>query len=105
MNSSLVKSVPQGDFAEISALVKNWEVKLQELANQKKPIKFDVYPMPQVPEKITNLLRQQGYQDLILENDRWQHFLVPDTNASLPGNSPRHKFRGPSLTATGLFGS
>jgi len=35
MNSSLVKSVPQGDFAEISALVKNWEVKLQELANQK----------------------------------------------------------------------
>ncbi len=59
--------------------------------------------MPQVPEKITTLLRQQGYQDLILENDRWQHFLVPDTNSGLPGSNALPKLRGPSLTATGLF--
>jgi hypothetical protein len=79
MNSSLVKLVPQGDFVEISALVKSWEFKLQALASQKKPIKFDVYPMSKVPSEIISILNQQGYQDLILENDRWQHFLVPNS--------------------------
>jgi hypothetical protein len=79
MNSSLVKSVPQGDFAEISALVKSWEMKLRTLASEKKPIKFDVYPMSKVPSEIDILLNQQGYRDMILENDRWQHFLVPNS--------------------------
>jgi hypothetical protein len=83
MNSSLVKSVPQGDFAEISALVKNWEMKLRTLASEKKPIKFDVYPMSKVPSEIDILLNQQGYRDIILENDRWQHFLVPSANNTL----------------------
>jgi hypothetical protein len=83
MNSSLVKLVPQGDFVEISALVKSWEVKLQTLASEKKPIKLDVYPMSKVPSEIISILNQQGYQDLILENDRWQHFLVPTANDTL----------------------
>ena len=77
MNSSLVKSVPQGEFVEISALVKSWEAKLQAMASQKKAIKFDAYPIAKIPLGIINVLKQQGYQDLILENDRWQHFLVP----------------------------
>jgi hypothetical protein len=80
MNSSLVKSVPQGDFVEISALVKSWEMKLRTLASEKKRIKFDVYPMSKVPSEIDILLKQQGYRDMILDNDRWQHFLVPNSS-------------------------
>ena len=87
MNSSLVKLAPQGDFVEISALVKSWELKLRTLASQKKPIKFDVYPMSKVPSEINNLLNQQGYEDLILENDRWQHFLVPNSIEIIPSRA------------------
>jgi hypothetical protein len=79
MNSSLVKSAPQGDFVEVSALMDSWEAKFQSLVSQKHPIRFDMYPRQNIPPDITNLLRQQGYKDLILANDRWQHFLVPNS--------------------------
>ena len=107
MNSSLVKSVPRGDFAEISALVKDWEIKLQTLASQKRPIKFDVYPMLKVPSDVDRLLNLQGYQDLVLENDRWQHFLVPHSTENISDRtssaSVLKKVGEPSFVTTGLF--
>jgi hypothetical protein len=36
--------------------------------------------LPDIPQEFKNNLRQQGYDDLVLENDRWQHFLVPNSN-------------------------
>jgi len=75
-----VKSVPQGDFADVSVLMKGWETKFQLLVSQKRPIKYDMYPLPRIPEELKRSLDQQGYFDLILENDRWQHFLVPNSN-------------------------
>jgi len=80
MNTSLVKSVPQGDFVEVSVLVQDWETKFQMLVSQKRPIKYDMYPMPNIPDEFKNRLTQQGYRDLILESDQWQHFLVPNSN-------------------------
>ena len=80
MNTSLVKSAPQGDFVEVSVLFRGWETKFQTLVNQKRAIKYDMYPMLNIPEEFRNRLSQEGYQDLILENDRWQHFLVPNPN-------------------------
>ena len=80
MNTSLVKSAPQGDFVEISVLMRDWQIKFQMSVSQRRPIKYDMYPMPDIPQEFKNRLNQQGYQDLILENDRWQHFLVPNSN-------------------------
>jgi hypothetical protein len=77
MDTSFVKKAPTGDFAEISALKKGWEIQLQTLVSKKQPIKFDMYPFSNVPPEIHNGLKLQGYHDLIVENDRWQHFLVP----------------------------
>jgi hypothetical protein len=80
MNTSLVKLVPQGDFAEVSVLMKDWETQFQTLVSQNRPIKYDVYPNTDIPQEMQDRLGQQGYHDLILENDRWQHFLVPNSN-------------------------
>ena len=80
MDTSLVKTVPQGDFAEVSVLMQGWEIKFQLLVSQKRPIKYDMYPRPNIPPEIHDHLKQQGYKDLILENDRWQHFLIPNSN-------------------------
>jgi hypothetical protein len=80
MNRSLVKSVPQGKFTEVSVLTNGWQTKLQLLVSQKQPIMYDMYPLPNIPQEIQNNLDQQGYSDLILEFDQWQHFLVPNSN-------------------------
>jgi hypothetical protein len=82
MNTSLVKSVPPGDFTEISLLMRGWETNFQQLVAQNRPIKFDTYPQPRIPQAIESRLNQQGYSDLIPEKDRWQHFLVPSTKIS-----------------------
>jgi hypothetical protein len=79
MKMSLVKSAPQGDFVEVSALHRGWETKFQLLVSQRRPIKYDMYPMPGIPPEFKNRLQAEGYQDLILESDRWQHFLLPDS--------------------------
>jgi hypothetical protein len=80
MNTFMVKSVPQGDFADVSVLMKGWQTRFQMLVSQKQPIKYDYYPLPEMPQDVKNNLDQQGYTDLILEFDRWQHFLVPNPN-------------------------
>jgi hypothetical protein len=78
MNSALVKSAPQGEFVEVSAPMDSWETRFQTLVSQKQPIRFDMYPKHNIPPDITDLLRQQGYKQLTLANDRWQHFLIPN---------------------------
>jgi hypothetical protein len=80
MNTSLVKSVPNGVFAEVSVLMSGWENVFEKLISQKQPIRYDMYPLPGMPIEIRNHLVENGYQDLVLENDRWQHFLVPNSN-------------------------
>jgi hypothetical protein len=80
MNTSLVKSTPQGDFAEVSVLMRDWQMKFEALLSQNRPIKIDVYPIPNVLPSIYQRLDQHGYSDVVVENDRWQHFLVPDSN-------------------------
>ncbi len=80
MNTSLVKTAPQGDFTEVSSLVAGWEARLHALASQHRKIKCDRYPLPEIPPEIQNRLHQQGYTEQVLENDRWQHFFVPKTD-------------------------
>lgn len=80
MNTSLVKSAPNGVFAEISVLMDNWQSRFDELVNERRAIRYDMYPLHGIPGEIRNNLDKQGYQDLILENDRWQHFLIPKAN-------------------------
>ena len=87
MNKSFIKAKPAGDFKEISALLTDWEIELRTLAARKLPIQFDMYPKPNIPEDIQTLLSQQGYHDHILENDRWQHFLVSVPNSQTTGQN------------------
>ena len=78
MKTSLVKSIPQGEFAEVSVLMRDWQMKFEALLSQNRPIKIDVYPSPGVLPSIYQRLDQRGYSDLVIENDRWQHFLLPE---------------------------
>jgi hypothetical protein len=80
MNASLVKAAPQGDFTEVSILTSGWKSRFQALVSQKRAIKCDVYPLPNVPDEIRHALDEEGYVDLIVVSDQWQHFLVPRTN-------------------------
>jgi hypothetical protein len=80
MNRSFVKAAPPGDFAEVSVLFTGWETMFQTLVRQRRPIKFDIYPNPDILSKVNDLLCQQGYRDLVLEKDPWQHFLIPNAN-------------------------
>jgi hypothetical protein len=85
MNSSLVKAVPRGEFADVSVLMNNWQTKLEALVSQNRPIRYDHYPLSGIPLDIQHQLDQRGYLELVLENDRWQHFLVPNsTTANAP---------------------
>jgi hypothetical protein len=80
MNASLVNAAPQGDFTEVSILTTGWKSKFQSLINKKRPVKCDIYPLPAVPEEIYHALNHEGYTDLIVANDQWQHFLVPNSS-------------------------
>jgi hypothetical protein len=79
MNTSLVKSVPPGEFVEVSPLMKDWEIKLQTFVSQIKPVKFDMFPNKMISSEIIHVLARRGYQVLTLEYDRWQHFFVPNS--------------------------
>jgi len=78
MYTSLVKAVPQGEFADVSVLTKDWQSRLLMLVSEKRPIRYDLYPLPVMPKDVGANLDENGYHDLVLENDRWQHFLVPN---------------------------
>jgi hypothetical protein len=77
MNVSLVKTVPQGEFEEVSVLKDGWRDKFQSLVSRNRPLKFDMYPKKGIPEEVKAILEQRGYNALVPLNDRWQHFLLP----------------------------
>ena len=77
MNTSLIHTAPHGDFAEVSVLTADWQNHFESLIRDKRPIKLDVYPLPHVLPLYQHRLQQNGYQVMVIENDRWQHFLVP----------------------------
>jgi hypothetical protein len=83
MKTSLVKAAPQGDFTEVSVLMNGWRSRFETLVSQKRPIKCDIYPLPEVPNEIWHALDQEGYVDMILVSDQWQHFLVPGSNSGV----------------------
>ena len=80
MNTLLIKSTPVGDFSEISVLMEGWQSKFDAMVNQNRPIKFDMYPLRHIPQEFASRLSQKQYQDQIIENDRWVHFLLPSSN-------------------------
>ncbi|MEI6193372.1 MAG: hypothetical protein WCS42_03480 [Verrucomicrobiota bacterium] len=80
MNATLVKSPPPGDFTYISALNTGWHMQLHSLIAEKKPITYDFFPLRKFPDDVLEQVTQHGYQHLILENDRWQHFFIPPAN-------------------------
>jgi len=84
MLSALVKLPPPGEFAYVSALNTSWHEQLQTFIGQKRPVTYDHYPLRQFPEHVLEQARQQGYEHLILEHDRWQHFFIPSTATACP---------------------
>ena len=80
MNVSLVTKVPQGEFAEVSVLVKDWQGRFRSLVEQQQPIKFDFYPMADLPSEVQERVTERGYHDMVWQKDRWQHFFVPKPN-------------------------
>lgn len=77
MNTALIKTVPSGDFEEVSIHMPDWQAHFMRLVQEKKRIKFGLYTMPIIPKDIRDELSRQTYRDLILEHDHWHHFLVP----------------------------
>ena len=77
MNTALVKSVPEGEFEEVSIEHPGWREAFEAHITQRKPIKYQVYNMPNLSQEIKDALNKQNYLHLILESDHWQHFLVP----------------------------
>lgn len=69
--------MPTGNFEAISVLLSGWESQFESLVTNKRPIRYDMYPLTHIPEKFQSRLKAGGYSDLVLENDRWQHFLIP----------------------------
>jgi hypothetical protein len=77
MNTSLVKTKPQGDYVAVSVLVTGWQEQFGNLIREKRPICYDMYPFQTIPPEFQTRLRDEGYSDLVPENDRWEHYLVP----------------------------
>ncbi len=80
MNTSLVKNKPQGDFVAVSVLVNGWKEQFANLIREKRAICFDMYPFKTIPPEIQAGLLDEGYSDLVPENDRWEHYLVPKSD-------------------------
>jgi len=77
MNTILVKSVPPGDFKEVSIHMPDWQARFLKLVQERKPVKHDVYTMPNLSKEIQGELSRQSYCHLILESDNDKHFLTP----------------------------
>ena len=78
MITSLVNLEPKGDFAEVSVLQHDWQKHMAMLVAKNCSIKYDMYPLLGIPQDTKNILEQHGYKDLVLKQDQWQHFLVPN---------------------------
>ena len=77
MNTILIKSVPPGDFEEVSIHMPDWQERFLMLVQERKPIKYDVDTMPNLSKDIKDELDKRSYCHLILESDQDQHFLTP----------------------------
>jgi len=77
MNTILIKSVPPGDFEEVTIQMADWQAHFLKLVQERKPIKYDVYTMPTLSKDIEDELSRQSYCHLILESDHDKHFLRP----------------------------
>ena len=77
MNTALIKTVPPGDFEEVSIHTPDWCAHFLRLVQEGKRIRYGLYTMPNIPKDIQDELSRRSYRDLILEDDQWQHFLVP----------------------------
>ena len=80
MNTSLVKTKPQGDFVAVSVLMTGWKEQFANLIQEKRPICYDMYPFMIIPPEIQMRLQDEGYSALVPENDRWEHYLMPTAN-------------------------
>jgi hypothetical protein len=79
MNTIIIKSVSHGDFEEISIHMPDWQAQFRKLVQEEKPIRYDVYTMPNLAKEIQEELSKRGYRHLILDSDKDQHFLAPKT--------------------------
>jgi hypothetical protein len=79
MNTVIIKSVPQGDFEEISIYMPDWQSRFLKLVQEEKLIKYDVYTMPTLSKEVQEELSKRSYCHLILDSDKDKHFLVPRT--------------------------
>ena len=79
MNTIIIKSVPPGDFEDISIDMPDWQARFLKLVQDEKPIKYIVYTMPNLSKEIQDELSKRGYRDLILDSYKDQHYLAPRT--------------------------
>ena len=83
VNTIIVKSLSAGDFEEISIQMADWQARFLKLVQEQKPIRYDVYTMPNLSGEIEEELSKHGYRHLILDDDKDQHFLAPRTMTDL----------------------
>jgi hypothetical protein len=80
MNLQIINTTPPGDFEEVSIHMQKWEDAFLNFVRQRKRIKYWLSTMPTIPENVQKELNEKRYRDLVLEQDKWQHFLVPLSN-------------------------
>ena len=80
MNAFISRTVPAGDFEEISIEMPEWKSTFLSLVEQGKRIKYNVHTMPTIAKDIRTELSKRSYCDFILDRDRDHHFLVPNSN-------------------------
>ena len=81
MNTTLTKSVPPGDFEEVSIHMPDWQARFHKLIQDGKLIKYNVHTMPNFSKNIQAELSKRSYCLWILESDQDQHFLTPSKSA------------------------
>lgn len=82
MNHIIIKTVPPGDFEDISIEMPDWQARFLKLVQDEKHLKYDVYTMPNPSKEIQDELSKRGYRDFILDGDKDQHFLAPKTKSN-----------------------
>jgi putative heme iron utilization protein len=80
MNTLMVRSVPAGNFEEISAQMPEWKATFLSLVQQGKRIHYDVQTMPAITKDIRTELNKGNYFDFVLERNPDHHFLIPNAN-------------------------
>jgi hypothetical protein len=77
MITAITTSIPPGEFEEVSTHMPDWQARFLKLVQEGKRIKYGLYTMPNIPTNIQSELSRRSYSQLILDEDNWQHFLIP----------------------------